>query len=152
MSLVKKYMMRTLNSVCANENVAEVIKLMYKIEASVLPVVDKDNKFLGTIYSENILKNVIPEQYGVLKVHKLLPEVNQAVQNLQEIKSREIKEYMSPTKIAIRETDSMNNVAEIMLENEESRLYVVNHEEKLRGYISRADLLCYLLEMEEVEK
>ncbi|MCK8827477.1 CBS domain-containing protein [Natroniella acetigena] len=152
MSLVKKYMMRTLNSVCANETVDQVIRIMYKIEASVLPIVDEDNRFLGTIYSENLLKNILPEQYGVIEMHKLLYEVNHAAQNLQEIKKRKIKEYMSPTTTAVQETDSMDNVAEIMLENEESRLYVVNHEEKLRGYISRADLLCYLLEMEEAEK
>ena len=147
MHLVKDYMMRTLNSVCAIDNVEDVIRLMHKTEMSVLPVVDCENNFLGTIYSKNILKNVLPEQYGFLETRRLLHEVNQAAENLADIKSRDVSEFMSKKKLTVREDDKMNNVADIMLDNEESYLFVVNQEEKLRGYISRADLLFYLLEV-----
>ncbi|MFO7819169.1 MAG: CBS domain-containing protein [Halanaerobacter sp.] len=147
MHLVKNYMMRTLNSVCTTDDVSEVIRLMHKTEMSVLPVVDWENNFLGTIYSNNILKNVLPEQYGFLDTRRLLHEVNQAAENLADIKDREVTDYMSRKKLTVLEDDKMNNVADIMLDNEESYLFVVNEEEKLRGYISRADLLFYLLEV-----
>lgn len=146
MSKVKKYMMRSLNSVSEEDTVKEVIRAMHKMEMSVLPVVDDENKFLGTIYSENILKNIIPEQYGMLESHRLLYEINQAAENLKEIKDNKIQEYMSTNTSAVKEMDSMDNLADIMLNNEESYLYVVNEEEKLRGYISRGDLLYYLSE------
>ena len=149
MHLVKDYMMRTLNSVCTTDDIEDVIRLMHKTEMSVLPVVDWENNFLGTIYSKNILKNVLPEQYGFLETRRLLHEVNQAAENLAEIKTRDVTDYMSRRKLTVREDDKMNNVADIMLDNEESYLFVVNEEEKLRGYISRADLLFYLLEVGE---
>ena len=149
MHLVEDYMMRTLNSVCTTDDISEVIRLMHKTEMSVLPVVDWENNFLGTIYSNNILKNVLPEQYGFLETRRLLHEVNQAAENLKDIKEREVTDYMSSKKLTVREDDKMNNVADIMLDNEESYLFVVNEEEKLRGYISRADLLYYLLEVGE---
>ena len=149
MHLVQDYMMRTLNSVCTTDDVEDVIRLMHKTEMSVLPVVDWENNFLGTIYSKNILKNVLPEQYGFLETRRLLHEVNQAAENLADIKTRDVTDYMSRRKLTVREDDKMNNVADIMLDNEESYLFVVNEEEKLRGYISRADLLFYLLEVGE---
>ncbi len=43
----------------------------------------------------------------------------------------------------------MDDMASIIIKNKESYLYVVNKEDKLRGYISRADLLYYLLEVGE---
>ena len=147
MHLVNDYMMKTLNSVCTTDDLADVIRLMHKTEMSVLPVVDWENNFLGTIYSKNILKNVLPEQYGFLETRRLLHEVNQAAEKLADIKDRDVTDYMSEMKLTVHEEDRMNNVADIMLDNEESYLFVVNKNEKLRGYISRADLLYYLWEV-----
>ncbi len=145
--IVKKYMMRTLNSVCENDTIAEVIKCMYNTEMSVLPVVNEKNIFLGTIYGNNVLRNIIPEQYGFLDSHKLLHEINQAAESLNEIKNRHVKDYMSKNTNPVKENDKMNNIADIMLNNKESILFVTNDNGNLRGYISRADLLYYLLEV-----
>ncbi len=145
MSIVKNYMTRTLNSVCAEDLVGDVINAMYKAEMSVLPVVDDENTFLGTIYSKNFLKNIIPEEYGYLESHRLLYNVNQAAGNLKEIKNRKVKEYMSSSTMTVKEGNKMDNIANIMVDNKESYLYVINKDDKLRGYISRADLLYYLL-------
>ncbi|GAB6137561.1 CBS domain-containing protein [Halanaerobaculum tunisiense] len=147
MSLVKKYMMRTLNSVCKDDSIENVITAMYRTEMSVLPVVNNENKFLGTIYSKNILKNIIPEEYGFLESHRLLYEVNQAAENLTQIKGQRVRKYMSINTVPIKEMSKMDNLADIMLNNDESYLFVVNEQEKLRGYISRADLLHYLLDV-----
>ena len=149
MNKVKNYMMRTLNSVGEADTLEDVIKTMQKTEMSVLPVVDEENKFLGTIYGENILKNIIPEQYGLLESHRMLYEVNQAAENLQDIKDKPVGDYVSGTTSVVKEKDRMDNVADIMLDNEESYLYVVNDAGKLRGYISRADLLYYLSQVGE---
>ncbi|MFP4661636.1 MAG: HPP family protein [Halanaerobiales bacterium] len=147
MAVVKDYMMRTLISVCEEDHIDEAIRIMYQAEMSVLPVVNEENKFLGTIYSENILKNIIPEKYGYLDSNRLLYEINQAAENLTEIRGREVKEYMSTRTSAIRENDKMYKIADVMLDNKESILFVVNEQGNLRGYISRADLLYYLLKV-----
>jgi predicted transcriptional regulator len=149
MAIVKNYMMRSLNSVSYDDKISDAIIYMHKTEMPILPVVDEENHFKGTIYSKNILKNVLPEQYGFLETRRLLHEVNQAAENLADIKIRDVADFMSKKKLTVREDDKMNNVADIMLDNEESYLFVVNQEEKLRGYISRADLLFYLLEVGE---
>ncbi|WP_027340672.1 CBS domain-containing protein [Halonatronum saccharophilum] len=149
MSKVKNYMMRSLNSVCQHDEVEGVIRLMHKIERSVLPVVDDENTFLGTIYIQNILKNIIPERYGFLDINKFIYERNQAAENLNNIKGKKVKDYMSKKVISVKEDESMDDMASIIIKNKESYLYVVNKEDKLRGYISRADLLYYLLEVGE---
>lgn len=147
MAVVKDYMMRTLISVSEEDHLDDAIRIMYQAEMSVLPVVNQENKFLGTIYSENILKNIIPEKYGYLDSNRLLYEINQAAENLIEIKGREVREYMSTRTSAIRENDKMYKIADVMLDNKESVLFVVNEQGNLRGYISRADLLYYLLKV-----
>lgn len=146
MSIVRDYMMRSMNSVSGDDLVEEVIKNMYKAELSVLPVVDNQNKFIGTIYSNNILKNIIPEQFGFIESHRIFYEVNQAVENLNEIRDDKVENYMSKNTDAVNENDDMNKIADIMLHNRESLLFVVNDEGYLRGYISRADLLHFLLD------
>ena len=145
MGIVKTYMTRTLNSVGIEDSVGDVIIAMYKAKMAVLPVVDDDNNFLGTIYSKNFLKNIIPEEYGYLESHRLLYDVNQAAENLEEIKNRKVKEYMLSSTTSVKEESNIDNIANIMLDNKESYLYVINNNGKLRGYISRADLLYYLL-------
>ncbi|HLV10131.1 MAG TPA: CBS domain-containing protein [Halanaerobiales bacterium] len=150
-AVVKKYMSRTLVSVCKDDQLEEAIEIMYKAEISVLPVVDQENKFLGTIYSENILKNIIPEKYGFMNSNRLLYEINQAADNLKEIKGRTVKKYMSTRTSAVLENDKMHKIADIMLDNRESILFVVNERGNLRGYISRADLLYYLLRVANKE-
>ena len=147
MNIVKDYMYRTLVSVCQKDSIEEVIRIMYQAEMSVVPVVNEENRFLGTIYSENILKNIIPEKYGFLDSNRLLFEINQAAEILAEIKNRQVKEYMSTRVSPIREMDKMYKIADIMLDNKESFLFVVNEKGNLRGYITRADLLYYLLDV-----
>lgn len=148
---VKKYMMRTLNSVCKDDTIDSVIRCMHKTEMSVLPVVDDKNKFLGTIYGNNVLRNIIPEEYGFVDSHQLLYEINQAAESLNEIKNRYVEDYMSKNTSFVKENDKMNNIADIMLNNKESIVFVTNKNGYLRGYISRADLLYYLLEVTSEE-
>lgn len=145
-------MLKTLNSICADELIGDVIRYMRKAGMTVLPVVDHENKFVGTIYSKNILKNIIPEHYGFMESHRILYEINQAAEKMSEIKDRKVQDYMSTSTETVKETDNMNNLAHIMLNNNESILFVTNKNNKLRGYISRADLLSYLLNISEKEE
>lgn len=147
MSIVKNYMMRTLNSVCSDDTIGYVIELMHKSEMTVLPVVDNENIFLGTLYSRNILKNIIAEDYGFIETHRLLYRVNLAAETMAEMKDKKVEEFMSKNTTCVRETDEMDNVANMMLSNNEQYLFVTNDNNKLRGYISRADLLFYLLKV-----
>lgn len=147
MNIVKDYMLRTLNSVCPGDTVGDVIRFMHKARLSVLPVVDENNRFLGTIYGNNILRNIIPEEYGMINSQQLLYEINHARENLDMIRDRPVEDYMSTRASPVKESDRMNKIAEIMLNNQESIIFVVNERRRLRGYISRADLLCYLLQI-----
>lgn len=147
MAVVKDYMVRTLISVLEDDHMDDAIRIMYQADISVLPVVDDENKFLGTIYGENILKNIVPERYGYLDTNRLLSEINQVAEHLSEIKDRTVSEYMSTRPLAVQEDDKMYQIAAVMLDNKESILFVINEEGSLRGYISRAELLYYLLKV-----
>lgn len=147
--IVKNYMIKNINSVCDSDTIGYAIKLMQKSKMSVLPVVDEENNFMGSLYSSNLLKNILPEEYGYIESEILLYEVNQAANNLKEIKDKLVTDYMSKKSIAINDTDSMDHIAEVMLTNEESFLFVTNEAGKLRGYLTRAGLLYYLLKVGE---
>ena len=151
MSIVRDYMMRSLNSVTVDDTIEYTIKFMCKREMGVLPVVDRENKFLGTIYGLNIFKDILPEQYGFMDANKIFHEINNAAENLGEIKNRKVKDYMHTKTKTVKEKDNMNKATNVMLNNEESYLFVTNDKGYLRGFISRADLLLYLLNVSEGE-
>jgi len=151
MSIVRDYMMRSLNSVTVDDTIEYTIRFMCKREMSVLPVVNNENKFLGTIYGQNIFTDILPEQYGFMDSNKIFHEVNNAAENLGEIKNRKVEDYMHTKIQTVNEKDNMNKATNVMIRNEESYLFVINDKGYLRGFISRADLLLYLLNVSEDE-
>ena len=150
LSRVRDYMVRTMNSVTPEDSIKKAIKLMYRSEQSVLPVVDEQNIFIGTIYSNNVLKNIIPETFGFLDSSRLFYEVNEAVENLKYVKDEKVEKYMSRNRDAVQEDSDMKKTADIMLNNKESLLFVISERGYLRGFIERSNLLHYLLD--ETEK
>ncbi len=146
MNLVKDYMMRTLNSVHWDDTIAHVIEFMHKTEMTVFPVVDDGNTLLGSFCTRNILKNVIPEEFGLMIGNMLLHGEDLAVENMKELKDKKVHTFMSKTSEVVREFDYMDSMSDVMLKSEEQYVFVVNDENKLRGYISQADLLFYLLD------
>lgn len=150
LSRVRDYMVRTMNSVTPEDSIKKAIKLMYRSEQSVLPVVDEQNIFIGTIYSNNVLKNIIPESFGFLDSSRLFYEVNEAVENLKYVKDEKVEKYMSRNRDAVQEDSDMKKTADIMLNNKESLLFVISERGYLRGFIERSNLLHYLLD--ETEK
>lgn len=145
MKCVKDYMMKTLNSVHINDTIDYVIEFMHKTEMTVFPVVDDENNFLGTLCTNTILLNVIPQRFGQISTNMFLFDCDLAIENMKNIKDQEVSKYMSKISDVLLESESMDDIAEIMLRNEEQYVFVVNKNKKLRGYISRADLLFYLL-------
>lgn len=149
MSQVKDYMIRTMNSVTTDDSIRKAIIFMYRAEQSVLPVVDHQNMFMGTIYSNNILKNIISESYGFIDSSRLFYEVNEAVENLKHVKDEKVEKYMAHNRDAVKENSDMKKIADIMLNNKESILFVTNDKGYLRGFIERSNLLHYLLDEAE---
>jgi len=149
MSIVKEYMIRTMNSITPDDSIRKAIILMYRSEQSVLPVVDHQNQFIGTIYSNNILKNIIPESFGFLDSSRLFYEVNEAVENLKYVKDEKVEKYMARNRDAVKENSDMKKIADIMLSNKESLIFVINEKGYLRGFIERSNLLHYLLDEAE---
>jgi len=76
---------------------------------------------------------------------RILYDRNQAAETLAEIEDRKVEEYMITNTETVFERDNMDKIADIMLNNKESYIFVTNDEGYLRGYISRGDLLFYLL-------
>ena len=72
MSSVKDYMVRTMNSITPDDSIRKAIIIMYRSEQSVLPVVDHQNLFVGTIYSNNILKNIPLSQTRFVEIVSFL--------------------------------------------------------------------------------
>jgi len=150
LSLVRKYMIGTMSSVTPEDSIRKAIIIMYRTGLSVLPVVDHQNRFIGTIYSNNILKNIIPESFGFLDSSRIFYEVNEAVENLKNVKDEQVRKYMARNIDAVDEESNMKKVADIMLNNQESLLFVINENGFLRGYIERSQLLHYLLDEAEI--
>lgn len=58
---------------------------------------------------------------------------------------------MAHNRDAVTEDSEMKKVADIMLNNKESLLFVTNEKGFLRGFIERSNLLHYLLDEAQTE-
>jgi CBS domain-containing protein len=102
-----------------DESIQQAAKLMHRIDAGILPVGDKD-RLVGVITDRDITVRAVAEG--------------------KDPKTTLVRDVMSPEVRYCYEDDDIESVAENMAELQVRRLPVVNHEKRLCGLISLADI------------
>lgn len=105
--------------------IEEIARLMLESDIYHLPVFE-DEKIVGIVRDEDILKKVIEKEFG----------------------EEEIRKYMTPSPIVISPDDNIGKVIKIFKEKNISRLPVVE-EEKIVGIITIEDILEKVVHPEE---
>ncbi|MGE4265929.1 MAG: HPP family protein [Deferribacterales bacterium] len=119
-----------------DETIKEVILRIRKKNISGLPVVDKNNKVLGT-FSEADIAKALPD---ILNEAQYIPLVD-----VRELTAEPIKRVMHMPAVTIGADATVEEAATIVLEKFRHRLPVVDAEGKLVGLISLGDILKALL-------
>ncbi|NDY43233.1 CBS domain-containing protein [Dissulfurirhabdus thermomarina] len=131
--LVKEWMATKPITVEENTSIMKATQLMKEHGIRRIPVVRK-NKLVG-IVSDRDVKEAAPSKATSLDVHELY-------YLLSEIK---VKDIMTPDPITLRENDSVEKAAVIMLENKISGLPVVNDKMQVTGIITQSDIFKVMI-------
>ncbi len=151
MSKASEIMNPEVISVSLNATLNEVIKILAENKISGLPVVDENNRVVGMITEKDIIGfskklHIIPligfsgwaAPYSEDKGEITLNEEIGALLNTK------ANEVMSKKIILISEDASWHDIASLMRSNEINRIPVVDEEGKVKGIITRTDLLNYV--------
>ncbi len=131
--LVKEWMAADPIVVDENTSIMKATQLMKEHGIRRVPVV-KGGKIVG-IVSDRDIKEAAPSKATSLDVHELY-------YLLSEIK---IKDIMTPRPITLRENDSVEKAAVIMLENRISGMPVVDEEGRVLGMITQTDIFKVMI-------
>ncbi len=147
---VSDVMIFDISAVFEDDTVEKVVDMMSKQYITGVPVVDKDMHVVGFITDNDIMKASIPSYFALLQSASFLPDTNQFVRNMLNIKDHPVSEYMSKPPIVIREDEPLIHAADLMMRHNIKTIPVVDENNRLIGIITKIDILKAALE-EELE-
>lgn len=106
-----------------------------------LAVVDEENRVVGFVSEEDIIRKVLPGYVTMLKSSAFLPDCGQFAQRFAAKKNTSVTEIMQREVFCANEKDSDFNIATEMIRRHFKLCPVVDDDRKFLGYISRAYLI-----------
>jgi acetoin utilization protein AcuB len=137
--LVKNWMTENVVTITPERSMMKASKLMKDHGISRLPVVDDDGRIVG-IVSDRDIKDASPSKATTLDMHELY-------YLLSEVK---IKDIMTRKVTTIRDDETVEKAAVLMLEGNFGGLPVVDEDRKVVGIITDTDIFKVLVEISGV--
>ena len=131
--LVKNWMSKNVIAIDINDSMSDAIKLLKENDIRMMPVL-KNGKLVG-IATDRDLKRASASDATTLDVHELLFLVSKI----------KIKEIMTKDPIMIPEDFTIEETAEVLLENKISGAPVIDNGGKVVGTITQTDLFRVLI-------
>jgi acetoin utilization protein AcuB len=138
--LVKNWMSKDLITVDVEDSMQDAMKLLKENDIRMLPVMKK-GKLVGII-TDRDLKRASASDATTLEIHELL-------YLLSEIK---VKEIMTKDPITVRFDHTLEETAQVLLENKISGAPVVNYDDKIVGTITQSDIFRALVSLTGLRK
>jgi acetoin utilization protein AcuB len=131
--LVKNWMSKNVVTVDADDSMQHAVSLMKEHRIRLLPVLKK-GKLVGVV-TDRDLKRASPSDATTLDVHELLYLVSKI----------KVKDVMSKKPITVPEDFTVEETAEVLLQNKISGLPVVDSKHNVVGVIAQDDLFKVLM-------
>ncbi len=145
MSKVKEIMTTDVITVSTGDSVELCSKLMQENNISGLPVLNEAGKVAGIVTEGDLIRRAsrikAPGYLEILGGLIYLGSPKKFVEELQRAMSLEAGQLMSKDVISIKPGDKVEKAATLMVENNISRLPVIDDGEKLVGILSRRDIM-----------
>ena len=138
--LVKNWMNKNIITVDANESMLDAINLLKKHNMLMLPVM-RNGELVGVV-TDRDLKRASASDATTLEVHELM-------YILSKIK---VKDIMSRPPVTVPFDYTLEETAEILLNNKISGVPVVDHEGQVVGIITQSELFQAMLSVTGLEK
>lgn len=125
-----------------------VIRMMMLSRYNAIPVVNIKNDYIGCIDICDIIDNCIPQYMKSLTNSAFLPDTDVFYNNLEKILDDKIKDYLPDKYPTVEPNDTLSYAADLLMRSGRPSLPVVeNH--KLKGFLSRLEILTYKLRKKE---
>lgn len=134
--LIKNWMTTDVVTLTPDRSMMKASKLMKDHDISRLPIVDESGNLVG-IVSDRDIKEASPSKATTLDMHELY-------YLLSDIK---LKDIMTRKPISIREDETVEKAAVLMMENNIGGMPVVNAEGKLVGIVTVTDVFKVLIQI-----
>ena len=136
-----------------SNSIIDALEILKEAKIRQVPIVDNDNKVVGTITSRGLLKSLLPDYItsGDLKDVKFAPELTQFTDKIEDLKNTTVqqiidKECKNCTCIS-PETSTMEVAALFVNADKElESVIVVDDEQRVLGVISPIDVYKRLWE------
>ena len=137
--LVANWMTKEVFTITPDRSMMKASKIMKDKSISCIPVVDEDGKVVG-IVSDRDVKDASPSKATTLDMHELY-------YLLSEVK---VKDIMTKKVVTIRQDETVEKAATLMLEGHFGSLPVVDEENRLVGIMTDTDVFKVLVEISGV--
>ena len=137
----------TTDVIVANKNdiIANVANLLIREKIGGLPVVDEENKVVGIISETDIMKKEShvesPKMLNFLQGIIFLDDMKRFEEELRAIAAYKVEDLMSKDIVTVKEDDTFDYVANIMINKSINRVPVVDKDNRYKGFISKSKIL-----------
>lgn len=145
----KDIMQRKVLSIKKDVFIKEIAKILFENKISGVPVVDEEDKVIGIVTEKDLIikekKPSFPSYVEFLGSILFLEGVKKYDEELKKLAATTAEEIMTKDVHTITEDASIEEIANIMVDNSVNRVPVVDKGGKIIGIISRADMLKTIL-------
>ena len=135
----------------ADDTLEKAVSILRKEKISGLPVVDSQNRIIGVISDRDLLRyseelQMMPFHYGWISPYEYLPIDDNLRKTADDFLKTSVSEVMSKRVYHVNEEDTLNDAVVLMKKKGVNRIPVADKDGKLKGIVTRTDLLNYLAE------
>ena len=147
---IREIMKKDVISVKPDDAALDVLKLLFEMQISGLPVIDEQGKLVGTFTEKDILTYVLPSY--IEKVGRFIYEENpkSTKRKFKELSQIRVAQLMRKQVITTTEDTTLCEVAKDMLTQKARRIPVLDKTGKVAGIVARCDVLRALANEAEI--
>jgi CBS domain-containing protein len=148
-TLVREVMTPKVMTLRADQPIADAADEMAHHKFGAMPVVDDAGKLLGLLRDEDFIVSEarvhVPTYISLLGVSVQLPgQMAHVQEELRKVAGATVGEVMESKPLTIAPDDTLEDLATLMHETEESHVPVVDADGKLVGIVARGDIVRFI--------
>ena len=147
--VVKDIMTKNVITIDENATVGELSKLLIKNKISGVPVVDDNNNLVGIATDADIIIQESDLPLPLSFSHAFLQKYESYVKSTKEYLKTKVENIMTKGLKTIYEDATITKAVNIIINNDINRIPVVDKNNRLKGIITRADIIKFMIKNTE---
>ena len=147
--VVKDIMTKNVITINKNATVGELSKLFLENKISGVPVVDNNNNLIGIATDADIIIHESNLPLPLSFSHAFLQKYESYAKNTKEYLKTKVENIMTKRLKTVYEDNTITKAVNIMINNDINRIPVVDKNNRLKGIITRADIIKFMIKNAE---